>query len=488
VTEEELLSLIDDPSQRHEVSAVELTTIFLERISRAQSQLNAIYTTTAELAMSDAVRADRARSIGSPLPLDGLPIVVKDNIDVHGVRTTCGTAFLADYVAPLDATCVAKLRSAGAVVLGKAATQELAFGVTCNNAFYGPTRNPWDFERIPGGSSGGCGAALGADLAVAALGTDTGGSVRIPAALTGVSGLRPTYGAISTIGTWPSCPTFDTVGPMARNIHDLAQINDVMFGFDAKDVRAVDGKRVGLGASDSDRLTGLRIGVPRTYFTDEVEPDILLRYEEAGHVLSELGARLIPLELHAAAEASMACATIIKAEALSIHGEHLKDRPNDFSTDVRRRLALGDAISGASVMKAFKVMYDWRYSLRQVFETVDLVMTPTTATVAPMLLDAEMITTTTLLTRLTYPWSLGALPAVALPSGLNSDGLPTSVQLAAAPWADSTLMRVASAYQAVTSHHRLRPSQGRRVLLAEESDGSRMGLNNGEVTDDAKAY
>ena len=457
----ELRLLIDEPARRAEVSAVRLAEAIFARIDEYQPRINAFFSLTRELALKDAVRVDAARARGERTPLDGMPIAVKDNIDVAGARTTVGSQFFGDRVATVDAEVVRRLRAGGAVVVGKAALHEFVYGVTCNNPFYGPTRNPWNPERIPGGSSGGSAAALAADLCVGALGSDTGGSVRIPAALNGVAGLRPTFGGVSNHGVFPISWSFDTVGPMARSAHDLASLFGLMSAYDREDPRALEHEHRDPRLEIGHGMAGVRIGIPTNYFFEDLEPEIEAHVRAAADVFADLGAEVFEVEVPGADAANQICTLIIRADALALHRDRYRTQPELFGDDVRRRLRLGELVSGAEYSAMLQRMYEWRLVLRDLFAVTDLVISPTTNAVAPPILgtETELIAASDQLTRFTYAWSLGHVPAISLPCGISREGLPIGMQLGAGPWQEPLLLRAAAAYQRVTDWHLRRPSE-----------------------------
>lgn len=453
-----LQELVDDPALRGEVSASELVDTLLARIARTHDQINAFITVADDLARRDAAASDLRRERGVRIgPLDGLPIAVKDNIDVAEVRATRGSSFFADRVPHEDAEVVRRLRAAGAIVLGKVTLHEFAYGATTDNPHYGACHNPWDLERVPGGSSGGSGAAVGADLCLGALGSDTGGSVRIPAALNGVSALRPTYGMVSTRGTFPVSAALDTIGPMARSIADVAQLLSVMAGYDRDDPHAVEHAAESPLARLTEGVSGLRVGLPTTFFFDGLEPAIAARTHAVAEQLAALGADVVEIDVDAAADATATATLIIRAEATGLHRERMDTEPGRFGPDVLQRLELGDAISGVQVAQAFARMRAWRVQALKLFDEVDLILTPTTNATAPRIHDADMIAVTAQLTRFTYAWSLAGMPAASVPAGLDDSGMPIGVQLAAAPWHDALPLRAGYALQQVTDHHRRRP-------------------------------
>jgi aspartyl-tRNA(Asn)/glutamyl-tRNA(Gln) amidotransferase subunit A len=458
MTSDDLRTAIDDPGRRAETSAVELTEAFLARIEEVQPVINAFITTTPGLALEDARKVDERRAAGEHLPLAGMPVSIKDNIDVGGVRTTVASKFFEDNVAELDAEVVRRIREAGAVIVGKAMLHEFVFGSTCVNPFYGNCLNPWDTNRIPGGSSGGSGAGIAADLAIGSLGSDTGGSVRIPAHLNGISALRPTFGSVSSRGAFPVGWTFDTIGPMARSMVDVAHLYAVMAGYDIDDPRSTDHPIADpLGALDSG-IKGVRIGVPSEFFFDGLEPGIERCVSDAADRFADLGADVFETSVPSSEEANDICSRIIRADALGLHHERYEKQRELFGEDIVRRLALGYEIPGWEFAEMVQWMYEWRREMRRLFhDKVDLVLTPTAAATAPLIDGAEMIATTAKLTRFTYPWSLAHMPAVSLPCGFADNGMPVGVQLGSDQWQEGLLLRAGVAYQGVTDWHRMRP-------------------------------
>lgn len=458
---EALRRLIDEPERRANVPATLLTEALLQRIADENARINAFYAVLPELALADARRVDEARAQGRRLPLDGLPIAVKDNIDVAGIPTTAAS-LLPRTVPTEDAPCVARLRRAGAIILGKAALHELAFGATTiNPAPYGATLNPWDADRIPGGSSGGAGAALAADLCLAALGSDTGGSIRIPAALNGVSGLRPTYGTVSHVGALHVSWSLDTLGPLARSVAEIARMLSHLTGYDPRDPWAVeypdaaDDPAVDLETG----VEGVRIGIPESFFFHDLDDQVERCVRSVAESLASLGALLVPLRLPADERLCDAAATIIRSEALALHRRRYDEDPELFGEEIRRRFELGKRLIGEAVAEAHRLRIEWRHAVKAAFrEHVDVILTPTTKTVAPRIDESESIATSWNLTFLTYPWSMAHVPALSIPCGLGDHGLPVGAQLIADHRREALLLRVGAAYQSVTDWHRRRPS------------------------------
>jgi aspartyl-tRNA(Asn)/glutamyl-tRNA(Gln) amidotransferase subunit A len=454
-TDIDLRTLVDDRAARRSGAAGELAALFLERVAEREPVLHAVVTPTPELALACAEDVDRARRAGEPLPLDGMPVVLKDNIDVAGVRGACGSRFFLDRVAGEDAFVVRLLREAGAIVLGKSHSTEFMFALAAHPDLPA-CRNAWDPDRIPGASSSGSGAALADDQAVAALGTDTGGSVRIPASFSGVTGLRPTHGVISNSGVFPLARSLDTVGPMARAAADVADLFAVLARFDRGDTRAVPYRPERSLAADG--RSSLRIGVPRQFFFDDCEPDIERRVLEAVDELERLGHRVVPVDLRLAQVAQEGFTLLIRAEALTVHAERLRERPDDFSVDVRDRLRLGEQLTGRDVALLIEDMHAWKRELSETFSSsVDVVVAPTTQCPPPRVEDARFGRLPDV-TRLTYPWSYGGVPAISVPCGFTREGLPVGLQLAG-PWhSEWRLLDLARAYQSITDWHRRRPA------------------------------
>ena len=463
--EHELQRCIDDPEVRAQTSSVALTEALLDRAKRSQPHLNAFFALTPELSLADARRVDLSRANGTRLPLDGMQLAIKDNIDVAGAPTTVGSIFFKDLVADRDSEAVRRVREAGAVIIGKSALHEFVYGTTCTNPWFGQTFNPWDLERIPGGSSGGSGAALAADLCIGALGSDTGGSIRIPSSLNGIAGLRPTLGAISNRGAFPLAWSLDTVGPMARHVTDVAALFGVLTAYDAEDPHSKQ-RPSGLPFDSHERkLKGLRIGVPRSYFFEDMDPEVLALVEAGIEQLRGLGALVKNIDLPgAAADGRVAATTIMQAEGYAVHRERFDSHPEMIGPDIRTRLAVGRDITGLDCSLALERLHVWRRRLQLLFDEVDLLVTPTTPLAAPLIATSENISTTGRLASFTYPWSAAGSPALSVPCGFlaagTAAGMPAGMQLCSAPWNEELLFTVGRAYQSVTDWHERRPASG----------------------------
>ncbi len=419
------------------VSPVELVDAYLERIERARG-LHAFITVTADRARREAAQAERRLRLGEDGALLGVPLAIKDLFATRGVRTTAGSRILRDWIPARDAVAVSRLRAAGAILLGKLNLHEFAYGITTGNPYFGVARNPWDPQRIPGGSSGGSAIAVVEGLCAGTLGTDTGGSIRIPAALCGCVGLKPTYGAVPLDGVIPLGRSLDHAGPITRTVHDAAVMFEVIAG------RA-------LGRRPSPR--GLRVGLPTAFFFERVDPAVARVVRQAVDALRSAGLRVRPIDLP---EMTLSVATqliTLRAEASAYHARWLRARPRAYGIDVRVRLRLGALVSAAEYLLAQQARERLRDGLRRVFSTVDLLATPATPITAPRIgerrvrwgrafepVDGAIV-------RMAAPFNLTGVPAVSVPCGF-ARGLPVGLQLVA-PWgAEARLLAAARVVEA----------------------------------------
>lgn len=438
------------------MSAVAHTKAALDRIARFDDRLKAMITVTADAALDRAAEADRAAANGDSLGLlHGMTVSLKDVIHTAGVRTTGGSKLYADFVPRDDAEVVRRLKAAGAIIVGKNNMHELAYGGTTQNPFYGSCRNPWDPERIPGGSSGGSGSAVAADYSDVSLGTDTAGSGRIPASLNGVAGLRPTSGRISNRNVIPCSLPFDTISPLARRVADIARVFAVIAGHDPLDALSADQPLEnflpGLGAG----VKGARLGLPKAYFFDQAEPEIAEAVMQAARLLERLGAKLVDISLPGAEVAKDYYEKIFHSDAAAFHREKLLSSPELFGADTRDRLNnLGGAFTAVDYALGLRWMENWKHRLRSQFREVDAILTPMTPIPAPRVADSLQTTTTTRrLTLFSYVWAIAQIPVLVLPCGFTDEGLPFGLSLAAAWWQEPLLFRIGTAYQAETDWH-----------------------------------
>lgn len=445
--------------RRRELSPVELTQACLQRIERLDGRINAFITVTGEQAIAAARQAEAEIAGGSHRgPLHGIPVGLKDIFGVANVRMTGGSKILAENVATEDSVATTRLKAAGAVFLGKLNLHEFAFGATGINPHYGPARNPWDAERITGGSSSGSGAAVAGGECPAALGTDTGGSIRIPASLCGIVGLKPTYGRVSKRGVLPLSWSLDHVGPMTRTVADAAIVLQAIAGYDEGDGSSVDEPVPDYNAAPNGGLRGLRVGVPREFFFENVDPEVEKSVQSAIGVLGELGAIVTEVEVPLIAEIPGALTAMMLPEALAYHQKWMAERPDDYGDDVRYRLELGSGYLAVHYVQAQRLrgiaVEAWR---QDVFSKVDLIATPTTPVTARPISEGDLQVTFSLI-RFTNLFNFLGLPAISLPCGFSTEGLPIGLQLAGRWWDEGTMLRAAHAYEQATEWHKRRPA------------------------------
>jgi aspartyl-tRNA(Asn)/glutamyl-tRNA(Gln) amidotransferase subunit A len=422
----------------HRLSPVELTRECLERIERLDPALNAFITVTADLALEQARFAEADIVAGHYRgPLHGIPIALKDLLDTAGVRTTAASNQYRERVPTHDAEVVRRLKDARAVILGKLNMHEFAFGMTGAISAFGPTKNPRNPERIAGGSSSGSGAAVAAGMCVAALGSDTSGSVRCPAALCGIVGLRPSAKLLSTRGVVPLSTSFDTVGPMTQTVRDAAIMLDVLSG--TTEYEAV----------LREDISQLRVGVARRKFFDELDPEVSAQIEAALEVVGKLVAEVREVELPL-----QGFRTIFDAEIYEYHEAMIQQSPERYDPRTLFRLRNCAGISATDYIRERRRLTEFRTKVEEVFDKVDVIITPTTPVRAPKLDDVEVLAIPDVrpfevkyLMRNTAPFSVLFWPTISVPCGSTRDGLPVGMQISARPGADSTVMRVAHAFE-----------------------------------------
>ena len=455
-----LLSVVEaaDLLRRREISALELTRAVLDRIDEVEQQINAYITVTREAALDQAASADRELRGGDWRgQLHGIPIALKDLFDTADVRTTAGSSILRERIPNHDATVVRRLKDVGAILLGKLNLHEFAYGVTTINPHFGPTRNPWKLDRVPGGSSGGSAAAIAAGECLASLGTDTGGSVRIPAAYCNVVGLKPTYGRVSRAGVVPLSWSLDHVGPMTRNVRDTAILLNAIAGYDPADPSSARMDREDFTADLEQRLSGIRVGIPRDYFSNVVSAEVAQAVQRAGETLKSAGAELIDFDLPFVASLPTISSAIMMPEASANHVKDLQEHRAEIGDDVRMRLELGLVEPAVQYVRAQQARRLVQEACLQSMESLDVFLTATTPTTAP-LIDAQATGLPSVGTRLTAPINVLGWPAISIPCGFGSDGLPIGMQLVAKPWQERVLLRAAFAYESLTSWHKSFPS------------------------------
>jgi aspartyl-tRNA(Asn)/glutamyl-tRNA(Gln) amidotransferase subunit A len=430
--------------KKGEISPVELTLAHLQRIQQLDSKLNAFITLTPELALQQARQAEKEIQHGDYKGvLHGIPLGLKDLFETQGIRTTAGSAFFADYIPETDAAIVQKLRNAGAIVLGKLNMHEIALGVTNENPHYGDCCNPWDLRCIPGGSSGGNAAALGAGLCMGALGTDTGGSIRIPASLCGVVGLKPTYGRVSLRGVIPLSWNLDHAGPMARCVKDIAVILQAIAGYDAQNAWSIDAPVVDYLAGPGEVIGGWRIALASDgYFNDPeiVSDEVSRAVRLAAGVFENLGAQVEEVPFHNAREAAMANGLMTPCDAAAFHHQRLAENPQGFGRDVLKRLQTGASYTSTEYALARRMQTILRCQFNEFLDEYDLLLTPVTPITAPVRGSADAVERARLLTRFTAPFNLTGLPALSVPCGWSSDHLPIGLQIIGKAWSEQKVL------------------------------------------------
>jgi len=437
------------------VSAVEVTDACLARIGRLDPSLRAFITIDADGARRAARSLDGELAAGRARgPLHGVPLAYKDLCAVPGLSSSCGTKTAEYFVSPVECTAVARLARAGAITLGKLNMTELALGPFGDNAHHGDAQNPWKVGHCAGGSSSGSGVALAARLAFGALGSDTGGSIRLPAACCGIVGLKPTYGRVSRAGAMPLSWSLDHIGPMARTVRDAAALFEAIAGHDPEDA-TTSRRAVGAVASALDAgAAGLRVGVPENYYFDGADPEVERAVREAARALALLGAAVREVRLPDPRSMVDVCTAIARSESAVIHRRVLVDRPHELQPVVRARLETGLAISAHDYIQALRLRSRLtRAFVAEVFAEVDALVLPSIPEPAPSLEAAktgsveDVVRRMGRFSRLTRPFNGLGLPALALPCGFSADGRPLSMQIVARPFDEPTALRLGSAYE-----------------------------------------
>jgi len=450
-----------------EVSPVEVVRAHLDRIAALDPKLRAFITVCGDAALQSARAAEADLVAGRVAgPLHGVPWAPKDLYSTKSVRTTGGSKILADAVPAADATVVARLAAAGTIVLGKLNMHEFAYGPEGLNAHYGDVRNPWDgaAHRVAGGSSSGSGAAVAAALTPGSLGSDTGGSIRIPASLCGITGLKPTYGRVSRAGVLPLSWSMDHVGPMTRTARDSALMLNVIAGYDPADPTTSVLPVPDYTAALTGDVKGLRVGLLRAHFTDVAVPEVRAAVEAAAKQLERAGAVVDDVNLAQVAHVAPASAAIVASEALAYHAAWMRSRAQDYQPDVRERLRLGAFVSGAHYVRSQQLRALVRAEIDEALARRDVLLGPATPIPAPVLGERETTLgdgpsdTRSALIRLTRPFNFSGHPSCAAPCGFTSDGLPIGLQIVGRPFDEATVLRAVDAYQRLTDWHARRPA------------------------------
>jgi aspartyl-tRNA(Asn)/glutamyl-tRNA(Gln) amidotransferase subunit A len=469
-----------------ETTSEELTRAYLDRIAALNGELNAYITVCEDSAIAQAREADAQRAAGSTAPLLGIPIAHKDLFCTEGVLTTSGSKILHNFVSPYDATVVERLREAGAVMLGKTNMDEFAMGSSNESSYYGAARNPWDTNKVPGGSSGGSAAAVAADLCAMATGTDTGGSIRQPAAFCGVTGIKPSYGRVSRWGMIAYASSLDQAGPITKSAEDAALLLNVMAGADDKDSTSLTMPKEDFTRDLNAPLTGLRIGLPKQYFTEQLNPAIADAIRTAVGEMEKLGAVVKEIELPNSELALSAYYVIAPAEASTNlsrfdgvrygyrceNPEDLEDlykrsRSEGFGEEVKRRIMIGTYALSAGYYDAYyrksqKIRRLVKEDFAQAFADVDVIIGPTTPSPAFGLDSIKDSVTMYLEDIYTIALNLAGLPGISVPAGFV-EGLPVGMQIIATDFAEAKLLNVAHQYQQVSDWHSRKPTQSKEA-------------------------
>ncbi len=446
------------------LSSRDVTQACLDRIARAQPKLNAFMAIEPESALAAADAADAALAKGERKgPLHGVPLAHKDMYYETGFVVTCGSNIRRDFVATTTSTALQRLKDAGQVRLGSLQMSEFAYGPTGHNAHYGAVRNPWGLDHITGGSSSGSGSAVAARLTFAALGSDTGGSIRMPAHFCGVTGLKTTVGLVSRAGAMPLSHSLDTVGPLARTAEDCALLTGLMAGADPADPTASHRPVPDYLAATKQPLQGLSIGIPKSFYVDDLDPEVARVLDDTKAALVREGVRIIEVELPDQRQLSAAAQLVLAVEAAGFHGQWMRERPQDYGPQVLMRLQNALAIPAVTYLEAMR----WRGVALAEFVAavagVDAVLAPVSPVPAPTIaesdvgnsLNAEAVIQR--LTRFTRPINYLGLPSLALPCGFSKAGLPIGLQLIGRPFDEATLLRIGAGWQRATDFHRQCP-------------------------------
>ena len=468
--------------RKREISSQELTEAVFQRVAKTDGIIRSYITLCRDAAIAQAKEADERLKLGpSASPLLGIPVALKDNLLTQGLRTTCASRILDNFIPPYDATAVAKLRSAGAVITGKTNLDEFAMGSSAENSAFSSTRNPWDLERVPGGSSGGSAASVAADQCIAALGTDTGGSIRQPAAFCGISGLKPTYGLVSRYGVIAFASSMDQVGPMTKDVRDCALLLEAISGHDPADSTSVNCSVPSYSKWLTGDIAGLRLGIPKEYFTAGLQPAVDEAIRNAIRQLEKSGAVIEEISLPHTEYAVSVYYIVATAEASSnlarydgiryghrVVGKDLTEtymlsRAEGFGPEVKRRIMLGTyALSAgyydAYYLKAQKVRALIRGDFDAAFKHCDAIITPTSPSTAFKISEKIQDPLEMYLSDVcTISINLAGLPAISIPCAFDGDGLPIGMQIIGKHFDETTILRVAYAYEQQTDWHRKKP-------------------------------
>lgn len=459
ITQDISFGTITDIAERiknRDVSPLELTVAMLENIERLNPKLNAFVTLTADSALADAKKAEadvlRGDYKGS---LHGIPIVHKDLYYTKGIRTTGSSKILEDFVPDFDGTVVAKLHEAGTIMLGKVQTHEFAAGATTDSPHFGACHNPWDVERVPGGSSGGSAACVAAGLAYMGTGSDTGGSIRIPAACCGVVGIKPTYGRVSRYGILPLAWSLDHAGPITRTVKDAAICLQAMAGYDPKDDSTLEIPVPDYVASLQSSMKGIKIGVPTEFYFENMDDEVRQSVQAAIGAMGAMGAEIVDVTIPMLKYSPSAGWAICLSETAAVHTEWYRTRSNDYAPDVRLMIEAGKHITATDYLQAQRVRQLIRRDFIATLSPLDVLVAPTLPHLPPRIGDTEIGLD---LARFTFPSDITGLPTLSIPCGFSNNGLPIGLQIMGKPFEESTVLSVGYAYEQSMNWHTQHPA------------------------------
>ncbi len=447
-----------------EITPIELVESHLKRIEETEDQLNSFITIMADEAIDSAKKATdiifKRKEIGH---LHGIPIGLKDLYDTAGIKTTAGSMIYRDRIPNEDASVVTKLKGEGAIIIGKLQMHEFALGSTSINPHHGPARNPWDRSRITGGSSGGSASSVASGQCKGALGTDTGGSIRIPSGLCGIVGLKPTFGRVSRSGVFPLSWTMDTVGPMTRTVEDSALLLNVLAGFDPQDPGSANVPSENFASDIAGGIEGVKIAVPQEYFYDIIDDEVSKAVQATQEVFIGLGATVEPIKIPALEHSLAISGTIMLAEAASVHDFNLREKPGEIGDDVRLRLTQGALTSASDYIKAQRARTEFNQQIKEALNKFDVLLSPTVPVGAPKI-NEQTITvgnlhqpTLSLLPRLTRPHNICGIPTISIPCGFTQQKTPIGIQIGGRAFDEKLVLRVAHAYESATDWGQSKP-------------------------------
>jgi len=442
---------------KRDVTPQSLAEACYDQINRLNPTLNAYITTISSEEMLDAQQPPLNTA---PLnhALRGIPIALKDLFDVQGIRTTAGSKFFANHIAEQDAFVIERLKQAGALINGKTNTHEIALGVTGDNPHYGTARNPWNTERISGGSSSGSAIAVATGMALGALGTDTGGSIRIPASLCGIVGFKPTRGRVSTRGVFPLSWNLDHVGPLTKCVKDAALILQVISTYDAIDpssIRMLTGDYLGHLIDD---MGGRKIAIASGEFIETSDTEVLEAVRETAKVFESMGSNIQKVNVDWLRDVALANKTMTQSDGAAVHRDRIKNHPEMFGDDIRRRLEDGAKTSSTDYILARRTQAEAKKRFELFFESYDFLILPTTPIAAPTIAGHDAVEQAGRLTRFTAPFNLTGLPALSVPCGFTKEGLPIGLQIISRAWADAKALTAGYAYEQATEWHKKLPT------------------------------